>query len=111
MVFAFAYPLVGGTLCSLLIGQARPGQARPAGALMWRSGVAALTVGSLMRGALEIYGTSHPLTAVYVLVGSALCAVGAIQFVFDVLRVSRYNESSEPSQQGGKTNEDHYHQP
>ena len=106
MVFAFAYPLVGGTLCSLLIGQARP-----AGALMWRSGVAALTVGSLMRGALEIYGTSHPLTAVYVLVGSALCAVGAIQFVFDVLRVSRYNESSEPSQQGGKTNEDHYHQP
>ena len=92
MVFAFAYPLAGGALCSLLIGQANP-----AGAVSWRSGIAALTIGSLFRGALEIYGTTHRLAKVYIIAGAALCAIGAIQFMFDVLRVSRYNKNRKPS--------------
>ena len=92
MVFAFIYPLAGGALCSLVIGKANP-----PGAVFWRSGIAALTVGSLFRGALEIYGTTHRLTALYTFAGIALCAVGAIQFVFDVLHVSGYNKNRRPS--------------
>ncbi|MBQ9197044.1 MAG: hypothetical protein IJ157_07345 [Clostridia bacterium] len=92
MVFAFAYPLSGGTLCCLLINRERP-----AGAALWRAGIATLTVGSLFRGALEIYGTSHRLTVVYPIAGTALCAAGAMYFLFDVLHVSRYNKNRVPS--------------
>lgn len=73
MVFAFAYPLAGGLMPVL----AMKGPARPAVACLWRAGLAALTVGSLFRGALEIFGTGHPLTAVYVLLGVGLCAAAA----------------------------------
>ena len=36
--------------------------------------LAAWTVGSIFRGALEIYGTTHALTLVYPAAGALLCA-------------------------------------
>lgn len=87
MVFAFVYPLLLGALPALLLGVS------PAGAGLWRAGIAALTVGSLLRGALEIYGTGHHLTWVYGALGAGLCAAGELHFIFDVLRVSRYNKA------------------
>ncbi|MBR0092174.1 MAG: hypothetical protein IJP92_10780 [Lachnospiraceae bacterium] len=42
------------------------------GAVLWHAGVATLTVGSLFRGALDIYGTSSPLTIVYLIAAGLL---------------------------------------
>ena len=38
-------------------------------------------VGSLMRGALEIYGTSNRLTAAYSMLCGALCLAGALGYL------------------------------
>ncbi|MBQ7455521.1 MAG: hypothetical protein IJS53_03685 [Clostridia bacterium] len=73
MVFAWIFPLGFGALPLLMLRRCPPAPAR----WLWRAGIATLTVGSLLQGALEIYGTSHPLASVYPVAGVALCAAGA----------------------------------
>ena len=46
----------------------------------WGSGIAALTVGSIFRGVLDIYGTTNRLVIVYPVVGGTLLAAGLIPF-------------------------------
>ncbi len=75
MVYAFAFPLL---LCTLplevasLRGLRLPGRAARG---FWDCGVATLTVGSLVRGALEIYGTTNRLTGLYWILGGLLIAL------------------------------------
>ena len=38
-------------------------------------------IGSLMRGALEIYGTTNRLTAAYPILCGALCLAGALGYL------------------------------
>ena len=73
MLCAFLFPLLGGLLPCLLLG-ALPARHRPDGISrrLYGAGIAALTAGSLFRGALEIYGTTSRLSAVYWAAGSAL---------------------------------------
>ena len=75
MIYAFAFPLLLGAIPFFLLrmrGKPFPGKA----AELVHAGVAALTVGSILQGALEIYGTSNPLTAVYWAAGGALVSIG-----------------------------------
>ena len=77
MIYAFAYPLAGGAIPYLalgLTGKWPPSAARVLG--HW--GIAALTVGSIIRGVLEIYGTTNELTVWYAAGGSALFLSGVI---------------------------------
>ena len=45
---------------------------------LWKSGVAVLTVGSLYKGVLDIYGTSGSFEWIYLVVGIVTLAVGGI---------------------------------
>ncbi len=75
MICAFAFPLFLGAIPFFLLrkrGKPFPGKA----AELVHAGVAALTVGSILQGVLEIYGTSNPLTIVYWAAGGALTAAG-----------------------------------
>ena len=75
MICAFAFPLLLGAIPFSLLrkrGKPFPGKA----ADLVHAGVAALTVGSILQGVLEIYGTSNPLTAVYWAAGGMLVSVG-----------------------------------
>jgi hypothetical protein len=84
MVYAFAYPLCLGafpffTVCTfggklkdrfLLSGAA---------ARLWAYGVATLTVGSILSGVLEIYGTDSDLLIVYPIAGAALLLAAIVK--------------------------------
>ena len=75
MIYAFAFPLLLGVIPFFLMYKHErrfPGKA----ADLVHAGVAALTVGSIMQGVLQIYGTSSPLTAVYWAAGVVLVSVG-----------------------------------
>lgn len=76
MICAFAPPLLCGFVPFFLLGKA--GKPLPGGlaAELIHAGAAALTVGSIMQGVLEIYGTTNPLVTVYWIVGGVLSAVG-----------------------------------
>lgn len=47
----------------------------------WNSGVATLTVGSLLRGILEIAGTESAYVAVFTAIGTILMAIGALSLL------------------------------
>lgn len=71
MVYGFGFPLIGGALPALLLLKHGAKLPSDASRQLWHFGISALTVGSLFSGALEIYGTSSPLTSVYWLAGGA----------------------------------------
>ena len=61
MLYAFMIPLVGGALLFFLMGYFQwkiPGKVSRS---LWQFGIAALTVGCLLQGVLEIYGTTNRL--------------------------------------------------
>ena len=71
MVYGFGFPLIGGVLPALLLLKYGVKLTSDASRQLWYFGISAFTVGSLFSGALEIYGTSSPLTSVYWLAGGA----------------------------------------
>lgn len=48
---------------------------------LYHSGIAALTVGSVIRGVLDIYGTANSLTAVYWAAGGAFIVSGTAVYL------------------------------
>lgn len=81
MAYACLFPLMLGAIpfgAAALRGSRLPGLwARR----LWHSGVATLTVGSIIEGVLAIYGTTNRLTAAYWLVGGAMLIVSAAAVV------------------------------
>lgn len=77
MIYAFAFPLLMGVLPNMLIIPSKAHTSeRTAGSLrrfifevissgMYHAAVASLTAGSIMKGIIEIYGTSNKLLIVY----------------------------------------------
>lgn len=91
MIYAFAFPLVGGVLPALsfcLLGiKKHPGAAAR---YLYHCGVATFTVGSIIQGVLEIYGTTNDLIWWYWLVGIALVTLAVLvylgQMIWGLLR-------------------------
>ncbi|MET0015728.1 hypothetical protein [Oscillibacter sp.] len=90
MLYAFAFPLVGGALFFVLLSQGYG--ARMPGSVprqFYHGGLAVLTVGSIMSGVLEIYGTTNSLISVYWYVGCGLCVLGALGYVIGLITVRK----------------------
>ena len=79
MIYAFAIPLVGGTLPYLIsyIRKLKAGTQKVAfgtdvSAALGHAAVATLTIGSIIKGVLDIYGTTNHLIVVYPATGVML---------------------------------------
>lgn len=79
MIYAFAIPLVGGTLpfyaASLMSTVPIPDRKA---LMLYHCAIATLTVGSLIRGALEIFGTTNPLIAAYWIASGGLLVAALV---------------------------------
>lgn len=84
MTYMFLYPLAGGAAAYLLLALLWPGLNRFAGFRMvynlYNSGIAVLTVGSMLKGILEIAGTASPYIKFYYIAGYALAGAGLLLF-------------------------------
>ncbi len=80
MLYAFAFPLALGVFPLYLIDVLRAPYPGKALRNLWHAGIAALTVGSIVTGVLEIYGTTNPLTAVYWILGAVFLTAGAVGY-------------------------------
>ncbi|QAT43584.1 hypothetical protein [Aminipila luticellarii] len=49
---------------------------------VYNSGVAALTIGALLQGVLEIAGTASPYIIVYGILGGLMLAMGVVSYLF-----------------------------
>lgn len=103
MIFAFAFPLIGGTLpfaaLSLFAHGLLPGRLSR---FLYNAGIAALTVGSIMKGVLEIYGTTNDLLIIYRFAGFGFVGTGLMIYAAELLsaKKSHYekNNSNETQQ-------------
>ena len=59
---------------------------------LWNAGIAAMSVGSVFRGVLEIYGTTNSLSVVYPIAGGILLAAG---FLAGCVRIGKKTDFSE----------------
>ncbi|MCC8192754.1 MAG: hypothetical protein LIO41_06935 [Ruminococcus sp.] len=84
MLYAFMIPLVGGTLVYLYIFLSRLPVPKKASFNLYNSGIAALCVGCIFNGVLEIYGTTNSLISVYWLAGVILVFLGVIVYLFEI---------------------------
>ena len=77
MLYAFAFPLIGGTLPFHIMGitgiNVYP---HPIALKLYHAGIATLTVGSIVRGVLDIYGTTNSLSGYYWIFGILLVLGG-----------------------------------
>lgn len=76
MLYAFMVPLIGGAAyfyCFLYFRSGIPGRMA---CRFQHFGIAALTVGCMINGVLEIYGTTNRLVSVYFIVGGGFLLVG-----------------------------------
>ncbi len=86
MLYAFAFPLVGGLLPFALLARQANGWFPGRLALhLHHCGIATLTVGSIVCGVLEIYGTENDWTQLYWIVGFGLVLAGIVVYVFELL--------------------------
>lgn len=84
MIYAFAFPLAGGTLPFLAMSLCSTKRYPNAIARnLYHSGIATLTVGSIIRGVLDIYGTTNSLSGIYWIVGGILTVMGILSNLVD----------------------------
>ena len=70
MIYAFVFPLLGGTLLFQIIAVIGiKHYPHTLAGKLYHSGIAALTVGSIVRGVLDIYGTTNALADYYWIIG------------------------------------------
>ena len=92
MAFAFTVPLLAGAapnfLAAALANKKRAGRTDSAAAGLQLAAVATLTMGSIMNGVLEIYGTTNRLMTVYPVAGLALLAAALSAYALRGRRIS-----------------------
>ena len=91
MIYAFAFPLVCGALPFTVLALLHT-RKNPCSVVcnLVHSGIGTLTVGSIVRGVLEIYGTTNRLSDYYWPIGIVLYLLGVVIYIFQL--VSRIDE-------------------
>lgn len=86
MIYAFAFPLAGGTMPFLVISLTRVRRyPNSLSRNLYHSGIAALTVGCIICGVLDIYGTTNMIVIWYWIIGIALFFAGVIVYFLSLV--------------------------
>ena len=95
MIYAFGIPLVLGVVPSIIILMHGKNMPSRAALNSYNSGVAMLTLGSVVKGILDIYGTTNVLLLVYPIAGCMLIIIGMILAYVSIKRKNRNKVISE----------------
>ncbi len=95
MTWLFIWPLVLGMIPAVLLRLIRilPSPGR----FTWNvynSGVAAVTVSSMMRGVFEIAGTASPLQTALMIAGFVMLGIGLVSYIVTVIRKQNMDRSA-----------------
>jgi len=85
MIYAFGYPLCLGALpCFSLCVTKRLRLPKRLSVNLYNAGIATLTVGSIIKGVLDIYGTSSIYITVYYIAGIAMTVSALLLYALRV---------------------------
>ena len=82
MVYSFAIPLLLGALPNFILKLTGAMDPDPAASDVYACGVITLTLGCILKGVLEIYGTTNAMLRWYWITGGVLTAAGAVIYLF-----------------------------
>lgn len=101
MTWMFLYPLLGGTLFYFIMERLSADITRFAayrvGYNSYNSGIATLTVGSFLKGILEIAGTNSPYLVFFTIIGWLFIIIGLTIFGILVVRRKKVQISKKES--------------
>lgn len=85
MIYAFLIPLILGLLINTIIYFTKivPGKM---GSCLYNNGIITLTVGSILRGVLDIYGTTNVYLKIYLYAGVLLIIAGIIFYIINIIK-------------------------
>ena len=87
MIYAFVIPLAGGTLPFLAMSMAKKTHYPNAAArVLHHCAMASFTIGSIINGVLEIYGTTNALVPYYFLAGVILFVSGLTVYIVQIIK-------------------------
>ena len=81
MIYAFAVPLILGALLNMILERLEAHPPKSITCQIWHSGVGTLTLGLLISGVFQIYGSANGLLNVYYIAGFVLLITGAILYL------------------------------
>lgn len=90
MLYAFLFPLIGGTAVFDTIALFRLRMPGRLALNLYNSGIAAWTFGALFTGALKIYGTTNSLTVVYWIAGGLFVLAGIGKYCADIMKKQKH---------------------
>ena len=87
MIYAFAFPLVLGALFFTIVGKSStlPYPCRISASCLHLS-VATTTVGSIVQGVLDIYGTTNRLSVIYIVACIILFALSIVSYILQITK-------------------------
>ncbi len=88
MIYAFLIFAFGGVLFWRLVGRKRSSVPAMA-ACIWNAGLATLTVGCILKGVLDIYGSSNSLLIIFPILGAADLVIGGCIMLFRISNTSQ----------------------
>ncbi len=80
MIYAFAVPLIFGTLLNMIMERLKAHMPGSLTRQIWHSGTGTITLGLLISGVFQIYGSANQLLNVYYIAGLILLVTGAILY-------------------------------
>lgn len=89
MYLAFLIPLLGGALPYVLIRLSGARRPIKSSIYLHAAGIAILTVGSILRGVLEIYGTTNHLMIIYLIAGIIPILLGVGGYILTLIAAKR----------------------
>ena len=91
MVYAFAFPLVLGVLPFATIAQ-KTSFKYPSHitASCYHMAIATATVGSILQGVLDIYGTTNDLMLVYIFASSLLFVISITSYIIQLTKIKKH---------------------
>ena len=100
MVYAFMVPLLGGAMPDFLMARRnirgnKKRAASGAASMLQLAAVTTLTAGSIIKGVLDIYGTTNKLVIVYPVIGLALAAASITASLMQIKTPSAERAASE----------------
>ena len=81
MVLAWVFPFILGALPNFLIWLTRAKEPGVAAENIYACGVLTLTAGCMLKGVLEIFGTTNSLLAVFPIAATALLIAGTVMYI------------------------------
>ena len=85
MIYAFLIPLILGLLINTIIYFTKIVPSKT-GSCLYNNGIITLTVGSILRGVLDIYGTTNMYLKIYLYAGVLLIIVGIIIYIINIIK-------------------------